>query len=141
MFNLIVGKQIGQMSANRGPVWSLVDETNQACSIRHARAPSPVQSSLTKIVLASTIWRQIPRQIFWQIIVMLTLDVGHIVLWYEEDFCISEHSLIAMKEQEVGISCLHLILYKLRYYSIHDYAKWSICELIHLVWLSIRLIF
>ena len=36
---------------------------------------------------------------------MLTLASGLIVLWYEEEFCLSEHSLIAKKEQEVGISC------------------------------------
>ena len=35
----------------------------------------------------------------------LTLVFGLIVLWYEEVSCLSEHSLIAKKEQEVGISC------------------------------------
>ena len=46
MFNLIVGELIGQMSANRGPVSSLINETNQTCSIRHASLELQAKSSL-----------------------------------------------------------------------------------------------
>ena len=42
---------------------------------------------------------------------MLTLVVGLLVLWYEEVFCLSEHSLMAKKEQEVGINCLYLAMF------------------------------
>ena len=40
---------------------------------------------------------------------MLTLVSGLIVLLYEEVFSLSEHSLIAKKEQEGGISCVFSI--------------------------------
>ena len=36
---------------------------------------------------------------------------GLSVLWYEELFCPSEHSLIADKEQEFGISCSNLSVF------------------------------
>ena len=41
--------------------------------------------------------------------IMLILVFGLLVLRYEEVFCLSEHSLITNKEQEVGISCVDSI--------------------------------
>ena len=34
---------------------------------------------------------------------MLTLIFGFLILWYEEEFCVSEHSLIPKKEQELFV--------------------------------------
>ena len=53
----------------------------------------------------------------WSHYYMITLAFRLLVLWNEEVFCLSEHSLIAKNDQEVGISCLYLIiLYK--YYRV-----------------------
>ena len=41
---------------------------------------------------------------------MLTLVLVFLILRYEEEFCLSEHSLIVKKEQEVGINCLYLLI-------------------------------